>query len=155
MFIKTVYGCERFGSFVPSLASVFNIVHTFVCGDDTGPSTTNANESILDGAVNVNSETKALTCAKFSAYVENIFYFRDSFKSFDAFCRNKGCGFSAVLISNRTSCRSCAGKLLVCDDGKDVVIYHMTRGTYIGSRFTKKCSKCKIQDKSGQIYIAM
>ena len=111
MFIKTVYGCERFGSFVPSLASVFNIVHTFVCGDDAGPSTTNANESIPDGAVNVNSETKALTCAKFSAYVENIFYLypeafagRDSFKSFDAFCQNKGCGFSAVLISNRTSC---------------------------------------------------
>ena len=115
--------------------------HTFVCGDDAGPSITNANESIPDGAVNVNSETKALTCAKFSAYVEkfveNIFYLypeafagRDSFKSFDAFCRNKGCGFSAVLISNGTSSRSCARKLLVCDDGKDVVIYHMTRGTY-------------------------
>ena len=46
-----------------SLASVFNIVHTFVCGDDGGPSTTNANESIPDGTVNFNSETKALTCA--------------------------------------------------------------------------------------------
>ena len=58
-----------------SLASVFNIVHTFVCGDDAGPSTTNANESIPDGVVNVNSETKALiTCAKFSTYVKNIFY---------------------------------------------------------------------------------
>ena len=55
-----------------SLAGVFNIVHTFVCGDDAGPSTANANKSLLDGAVNVNSETKALTCAKFSSYVENI-----------------------------------------------------------------------------------
>ena len=61
-------------------------------------STTNANESIPDGAVNVNSETKALTCAKFTAHVENIFNLypeafagRDSFKSFDAFCGNKGC----------------------------------------------------------------
>ena len=25
----------------------------------------------------------------------------------------------------------------------------MTRGTYIGSRFTKKCSKCKIQEHYG------
>ena len=94
MFIKTVYGCERFGSFV-HLLRVFNIVHTFVCGDDAGPSTTNANEPILDGAVNVNSETKALTCAKFSAYVENIFYlYPEAFAgrdSFDAFCRSKGC----------------------------------------------------------------
>ena len=46
-----------------SLAGVFNIVHTFVCGDDVGASTINANELISDGAVNVNSETKALTCA--------------------------------------------------------------------------------------------
>ena len=46
-----------------SLAGVFNIVHTFVCGDDVGSSTINANELISDGAVNVNSETKALTCA--------------------------------------------------------------------------------------------
>ena len=45
-----------------SLAGVFNIVHTFVCGDDVGSSTINANELISDGAVNVNSETKALTC---------------------------------------------------------------------------------------------
>ena len=60
------------GRWFTSLGSDFNIVHTFVCGDDAGPSTTNANESIPDGVVNVNSETKALTCAKFSAYVENI-----------------------------------------------------------------------------------
>ena len=100
MFIKTVYGCERFGQFVPSLASVFNIVHTFVCGADAGPSTTNANELIPDGAVNVNSDTKALTCAKFSAYVENIFYlYPEAFAGCDSFK-----SFSAVLISNGTSC---------------------------------------------------
>ena len=46
-----------------SLASVFNIVHTFLCGDDVGASTINANELISDGAVNVCSETKALACA--------------------------------------------------------------------------------------------
>ena len=46
-----------------SLAGVFYIVHTFVCGDDVGASTINANELISDGAVNVNSETNALTCA--------------------------------------------------------------------------------------------
>ena len=51
------------GYFFTSLACDFNIVHTFVCGDDVGASTINANELISDGAVNVNSETKALTCA--------------------------------------------------------------------------------------------
>ena len=53
-----------------------NLVHTFVCGDDDGASTTNVdNKLISDGVVNVNSETKALTCAKFSAYVEFSAYF--------------------------------------------------------------------------------
>ena len=46
-----------------SLVGVFNIVHTFVYGDDVGTSTINANELISDGAVNVNLETEALTCA--------------------------------------------------------------------------------------------
>ena len=46
-----------------SLAGVFDIVHTFVCGADVGSSTINAHKLISDGAVNVNSETKALTCA--------------------------------------------------------------------------------------------
>ena len=45
-----------FGRSFTSLARDFNIVHTFVCGDDTVPSTANANESISDRAVNVNSE---------------------------------------------------------------------------------------------------
>ena len=63
------------GRCLTSLASVFNIVHTFVCGDDVGASTTNADKLISDVFVNVNSETKALTCAKFSAYVEFSAYF--------------------------------------------------------------------------------
>ena len=46
-----------------SLVGVFNIVHTFVCGDDVGASTINANELISDDALNVYSATKALTCA--------------------------------------------------------------------------------------------
>ena len=50
LFIVVSVLCRSF----TSLASVFNIVHTFVCGDNAGPSTTNANESIPDGAVNVN-----------------------------------------------------------------------------------------------------
>ena len=40
-----------------SLGGVFNIAHTFVCGDNVGASTISANELISDGAVNVNSET--------------------------------------------------------------------------------------------------
>ena len=72
-----------------SLSSVFNVVQTFVCGKDVGSSVTDANELSV-GAMNVNSETQASTSAKFSAYVENMFYLhpevfasRHSFKSFN------------------------------------------------------------------------
>ena len=58
-----------------SLAGVFNIVHTFVCGDDVGASTINASELISDGAVNVNSETKALTCANSQPMSNSSAYF--------------------------------------------------------------------------------
>ena len=34
------------GRFLTSLTSVFNFVHTFVCGDNVGSSTTNPNELI-------------------------------------------------------------------------------------------------------------
>lgn len=37
----------------------------------------------------------------------------------------------------------------MCEDGKDVVVYHLTRGTYLGCRFTKKCTKCKTQEHYG------
>ena len=46
------------GRSLNSLASVFNIVHRFVSGDDVGVSTTNADKLISDGFVNVNSERR-------------------------------------------------------------------------------------------------
>ena len=46
-----------FGRSFTSLARDFNIVHTFVCGDDTVPSTANANESISDWQI---TQTSAL-----------------------------------------------------------------------------------------------
>lgn len=44
-----------------SLANAFNIVHTFVCGNDVGTSTTNANELISDGAAKTRHDGKVYT----------------------------------------------------------------------------------------------
>ena len=127
-----------------SVASVFNIVFMFVCGP-----TRDAEEE----RPAINDEKQIQRRAQFSAFVESVSYLYPevfagggSFKCFDEFCRTNGCAFSAIFVSNRDTCRNCGKKLLLCDEGKDVVVYHMTRGTYMGSRFTKKCSKCKIQE---------
>ena len=90
---------------------------------------------------------------QFSAFVENMsflyleaFVGSGSFEAFDSFCRSQGYTCSAISISDRNNCRMFGRKLLVCNNGKDVIVYHKTRGTYIGSRFTKKC---KIQEHYG------
>ena len=75
--------------------------------------------------------------------------FESRFKEFNGFCVREGLPYGAVFVSDRVSCRFCGGKLSVCEVGKDVVVYHLTRGTYLGSRFTKKCSKCKTQEHYG------
>ena len=101
MFFKTVefWGCEYFGSFLQPPQRVFlTIVHTFVCGDDVGASTINANELTSDGTVNVNSETKALTCANSQpmSNSQRIFIYTQKqlmvviLSVFDDFCRKKG-----------------------------------------------------------------
>ena len=73
---------------------------------------------------------------QFSAFVENmsflypkVFVGSGSFEAFDSFYRNQGYTCSAIFISDRHNCRMCGRKLLVCDNGKDVIVYHMTRGT--------------------------
>ena len=133
-----------------SVTSVFNIVFMFVCGGD--------GEKDENGAKSPDVQNTQIQSApfRFSAFVENmaflypeVFVGSGSFKAFDSFCRNQGCTCSAIFLSDCDSCRMCGRKLLVCDDGKDVIVCHMTRGTYIGSRFTKKCSKCKIQEHFG------
>ena len=122
----------------------------FVCGGD--------GEKDENGAKSPDVQNTQIQSApfRFSAFVENmaflypeVFVGSGSFKAFDSFCRNQGYTCSAIFLSDCDSCRMCGRKLLVCDDGKDVIVYHMTRGTYIGSRFTKKCSKCKIQEHFG------
>lgn len=133
-----------------SVTSVLNIVFMFVRGDRGIEGNENVEQSL-------GNETQIQPSAfQFSAFVENVSFLYPevfagsaSFKAFDDFCKDKGYSFSAIFVSNCHTCRVCGRNLLVCDDAKDVIVYHMTRGTYIGSRFTKKCSKCKIQEHYG------
>ena len=52
-------------------------------------------------------------------------------------------------MSNQETCRICNGNLTIVGGGKDVIVYHMTRGTYLGSRFTKQCRKSKLKEHYG------
>ena len=79
----------------------------------------------------------------------DIFSEKDMFTTFNEYCITKGLSHSTVFVSQRDLCRYCSRKLTTCPTGKEVVVYHMTRGTYLVSRFTKNCQKCRVQEHYG------
>lgn len=53
------------------------------------------------------------------------------------------CGLGAVLLSKKTKCRLCGKDLKVKPSRVvNVIIYHETRGTFLGCRLPKLCSSC-------------
>lgn len=142
-----------------SVTNVLNMAYLFVCGErvtlqeesDERPSTAINDECQI-------AQEQETSFVQFSAFVDNLSFLYpgifdnlgpNSFKQFDQFCVGQEFPFSAVFITEREYCRFCGAKLTVCEEHKDVVVYHLTRGTYLGSRFTKKCSRCKTQEHYG------
>ena len=121
-----------------SVTSVLNIVFMFVRGDRAIKGDAENVEQSLPNAGN-DTQIQPLVF-QFSAFVENVSFLYPeifagsgsvgSFKAFDDFCKDKGYSCSAIFVTNRHTCRVCGRNLLVCDDAKDVIVYHMTRGTY-------------------------
>ncbi len=128
------------GSAVTAVQSVVNIVYDFVVGGN-----------VNDHAESVNATSRE-EVDRFVAFVDNLLFMypeicgHDSFSSFSNFCTGNGVNYGAVLVSERENCRLCDRKLATLPNGKEVVIYHLTRGTYLGTRFTKQCRKCKVQE---------
>jgi hypothetical protein len=142
-----------------SVTNVLNMAYLFFCGErvtlqeesDERPSTAINDECQI-------AQEQETSFVQFSAFVDNLSFLYpgifdnlgpNSFKQFDQFCVGQEFPFSAVFITEREYCRFCGAKLTVCEEHKDVVVYHLTRGTYLGSRFTKKCSRCKTQEHYG------
>ena len=95
--------------------------------------------------------------SSFVAETENLFHFhpsllksdRELFRDFHDFSLQCGKPIATVLSSLRTICRKCGKKLAYENKVIPVVIYSNHRGTYLGSRLTKVCRKCKIYEHHG------
>ena len=97
-------------------------------------------------------EGKKEELKQFTIESDNIFFdlkTKPTFDDFQSAYMEEGIPVGAILISNRENCRQCERKLLLDTSWKTVVIYHLTRGTYLGCRLTKKCNKCKIYEHYG------
>ncbi|CAB4017095.1 Hypothetical predicted protein [Paramuricea clavata] len=74
---------------------------------------------------------------------------KENFRVFHDFSVRSGVPMGSVLITNRDQCRKCTRVLQVDDKTHVIVIYHIYFGSYLGSRITKWCRKCKIYEHYG------
>ena len=92
--------------------------------------------------------------SSFVAGTQNLFYFhlsllksdKELFCDFNDFTVKCGKPIATVLSSSRDVCRKCGRKLVFENKAIPVVIYSNHRGTYLRSRLTKLCRKCKIYE---------
>jgi hypothetical protein len=74
---------------------------------------------------------------------------KKSFDHFHDFTLKCGSPIGTILMSGRSTCRRCNGKLSVDANGHVVVFYHIYFGSYLGSRVKKSCRKCKLYEHYG------
>ena len=71
---------------------------------------------------------------------------QEEFKQSHDFTLKCGHPMASVLLSEHQSCRKCVQALVLEKKRHVVAIYHSVRGSYLGSRMTKHCRKCKIYE---------
>ena len=95
--------------------------------------------------------------SSFVAGTQNLLYFhlsllksdRELFRDFNDFTLKCGKVIATVLSSSSDICQKCGRKLVFENKAIPVVIYSNHQGTYLGSRLTKLCCKCKIYEHHG------
>ena len=68
------------------------------------------------------------------------------FEEFHNHTLDRGQPMATVFVTDRSNCRKCEKSLILEKDSHPVVIYHASRGTYMGCRLSKICRKCRIYE---------
>lgn len=141
-FSRLSFVIHIIGNVFLGLLDFTSIVKRFVFGQDAGnPDSTNSEECCTFAA-----ETMSLLqlCPNLRETTN------EQFREFHDFTVSCGQPLATVLITNRQTCRKCKKDLTVLENKVHVVVvYHSERGTYLGSRVTKHCKKCKIYEHYG------
>ena len=75
--------------------------------------------------------------------------YKQCFSEFHDLTVDSGLPMASILATNREVCRRCNKTLTIEGKPHVVVIYHIFFGTYLGSRITKSCKKCKVYEHYG------
>ena len=149
---RLLYVINLIGTPVMYVTSVLKTAFKFISAE--------SHDCIEAGVICKSDVTDDMLCEQFSASVDNLFHMfpeisnfartpNDLFKTFHAFSMENGVPAAAVLMSPRTECRKCKKSLRIDQNSKPIFVYHLTRGTYLGCRISRKCSNCKIYEHYG------
>ena len=101
------------------------------------------------------STTKAWAAASwprrkiFFIFIYHCWSLIEFFRDFHDFTLKCGKPIATVLSSSRDLWPKCGRKLVFENKAIPVIIYSNHQGTYLGSRLTKLCRKCKIYEHHG------
>ena len=82
-------------------------------------------------------------------FIHHCWSLIEFFRDFHDFTWKCGKPIATVLSSSRDLCPKCGRKLVFENKAIPVIIYSNHQGTYLGSRLTKLCRKCKIYEHHG------
>lgn len=75
--------------------------------------------------------------------------FREKFREFHDFSVGCGVPIARIFVSEKKVCNVCSNYLVVEGKPHVVVVYDIALGSYLGSRITKVCRKCKLYQHYG------
>jgi hypothetical protein len=108
---------------------------------------------VLSSFVFGESHENMLNVDQFVFQSWNLHYLNEKHKptfcDFTNYCLDKGLPIGALLLSDQDKCNECGKNLVLDEEWKPVVVYHVTRGTFLGCRLTKRCNRCKIYEHYG------
>ena len=91
------------------------------------------------------AETQSLTYLHSGILTSESERFRE-FHDFTVMCRQP---MATLLLTTKDVCKNCNKQLSLDPKPHPVIIYSLHRGTYLGSRLTKICRKCKLHQYYG------
>ena len=74
---------------------------------------------------------------------------KDRFREFHDYTLMCGQPMATVLLSPQEICKKCHKQLSLDPNPHPIVIYSLSKGTYLGCRLTKFCRKCKLHQHYG------
>ena len=111
---------------------------------------------VLGKGNSAESNLQLLPNGSFVAECEGVAYLKGSvisekilFQELHDISLELGQPLGTVLVSSQETCRICCNTLVLEKKVHPVVIYRSYRGTYLGSRVTKVCRRCKLCEHYG------